>query len=120
MPAYASHRRSTPVTYKAHHFNGASQEPNAEMAPELKMTKTVAIDDGAHGAARTAPQQFPPLESVTRPAVPTGQAAYYLDRQAQTLRIWAMRRSGPLVPIRVHGRLAWPVNGLKQLLGVTE
>ena len=30
-------------------------------------------------------QQFPPLESVTRPTVDTAAAAYYLNRRPQTL-----------------------------------
>jgi hypothetical protein len=38
---------------------------------------------------------FPPLESVTRPTVPTEQAGYYLDRRPQTMRIWGMR---PAIP----------------------
>ena len=64
------------------------------------------------------PHQFPPLEQVTRPAVPTAQAGYYLDRRPQTMRIWAMRQTGPLQAIRVHGRLAWPVADIRKLLGV--
>jgi hypothetical protein len=67
----------------------------------------------------TAPQQFPPLESVTRPTVATAAAAYYLNRQQQTLRGWACLENGPLRPLRVHGRLAWPVSELKRVLGVT-
>ena len=31
-------------------------------------------------------EQFPPLESVTRPTVETAAAAYYLNRRPQTLR----------------------------------
>ena len=34
--------------------------------------------------AATEPQRFPPLELVTRPTVPTEQAAYYLNRRPQT------------------------------------
>ena len=63
-------------------------------------------------------QKYPPLEQVNRPSVPTDQAAYYLDRKAQTLRIWAMDGSGPIKPLRINGRLAWPVADLKKLLGV--
>lgn len=37
-----------------------------------------------------AAEPFPPLEHVTRPHVPTEQAAYYLTRRPQTLRGWAM------------------------------
>lgn len=68
-----------------------------------------------------APQQFQPLESLTRPNVPTGQAGYYLDRSPQTLRAWACKaQPGPISPIRVNGRLAWPVSELKRVLGVTS
>ena len=62
-------------------------------------------------------EKFPPLEQVTRPHVPTEQAAYYLNRRPQTLRGWAM--DGRVVqPLRINGRLAWPVAGIKQVMGV--
>lgn len=63
---------------------------------------------------------FPPLESVTRPAVDTAAAAYYLNRQQQTLRGWACHEDGPLRPIRVNGRLAWPTQKIRELLGVAS
>ena len=66
----------------------------------------------------TSPQQFPTLDSVTRPAVDTASAAYYLSRRPQTLRGWACLENGPLRPIRISGRLAWPVSELKRVLGV--
>ena len=66
----------------------------------------------------TAPQQFPSLESVTRPTVDTAAAAYYLNRRPQTLRIWACLENGPIRPIRINGRLAWPVSELRRVLGV--
>lgn len=62
--------------------------------------------------------QFPPLELVNRPTVPTEQAAFYLLRRPQTLREWACREHGPVRPIRVNGRLAWPVAGIKAALGL--
>ena len=68
--------------------------------------------------ASRSQQIFPPIESVTRPNVPTEQAAYYLDRQSQTLRAWACLENGPLRPFRINGRLAWPVKEIKKLLGV--
>lgn len=61
---------------------------------------------------------FPPLDGVSRPTVPTEQAAFYLDRKPQTLRTWACLETGPLRPIRVHGRLAWPVAEIRRLLEV--
>ena len=65
-------------------------------------------------------QQFPPLEQINRPTVPTEQAGYYLDRRPQTLRGWASAETFPdgLRPVRVNGRLAWPVAGIKRVLGV--
>jgi hypothetical protein len=65
-----------------------------------------------------APQQFPPLESVTLPTVVTAAAAYYLNRRPQTLRGWASTEMGPLRPIRICGRLAWSTAEIKRLLGV--
>ena len=63
-------------------------------------------------------QQFPPLDSVNRPAVATADAAYYLTRRPQTLRGWACHEDGPLRPVRIMGRLAWPVADIRRLLGV--
>jgi hypothetical protein len=62
---------------------------------------------------------FPPLELENRPAVGTEQAAYYLDREQQTLRGWACRTgTGPITPLRINGRLAWKTADLRRLLGV--
>lgn len=68
----------------------------------------------------TTAAPFPPLELENRPTVSTDQAAYYLTRQQQTLRGWACREDGPLRPLRINGRLAWPVAELKKLLGVAQ
>ena len=68
--------------------------------------------------AATEPQQFPPLELVNRPTVPTEQAAYYLNRRPQTLRAWACLENGPLRPHRIMGRLAWSVAEIRAVLGV--
>lgn len=59
------------------------------------------------------------LERETRTALPTCEAAYHLNRAQQTMRLWAMRDAGPLRPLRINGRLAWPVADLRRLLGVT-
>ena len=62
-------------------------------------------------------QEFPPLELVNRPTVPTAQAAYYLNRAQQTMREWAM--TGKVIkPLRLNGRLAWPVKEIRRVLGV--
>lgn len=59
-----------------------------------------------------------PLIQETRAALPTTEAAIHLNRKPQTLRLWACHENGPLRPIRVHGRLAWPVADLRRILGV--
>ena len=65
-------------------------------------------------------QQFPPLELVNRPTVPTEQAAHCLLRRPQTLRGWACAETYPagLRPVRINGRLCWPVAGIRAALGV--
>jgi len=60
---------------------------------------------------------FPPLEAVTRPTVPTNDAAYYLNREPRTLRGWSSLENGPIRPIRIFGKLAWPVAEIRALLG---
>ena len=56
------------------------------------------------------------LESETRPAIPTEDAARLLCRSPQTLRQWACYGDGPIRPIRVHRRLLWPVEEIRRLL----
>lgn len=73
------------------------------------------------GTRRAATETtFPPLELVTRPTVPTEQAAHYLLRRPQTLRGWHCAGTYPdgLRPIRINGRLGWPVAGIRAALGV--
>ena len=70
--------------------------------------------------AVSEPQQFPPLELESRPRVPTEQAAHYLNRRPQTLRGWHSQGTYPdsLRPVRINGRLGWPVAGIRAVLGV--
>lgn len=72
---------------------------------------------------QTAPQASPafiPLDRENRAVVDTATAAYHLSRRPQTLRGWACKEDGPLRPVRVHGRLAWPVAELRRILGVAQ
>lgn len=79
------------------------------------------MDISINNAGLHAVQAFPPLALETRPSVPTGQAAYYLHRKAQTLRKWAMHDgTGPIRAIRCHGRLLWPMDQIRAALGVTQ
>lgn len=65
------------------------------------------------------PKYFPTLQSLTRPTVETAAAAFYLNRKPQTLRGWACLENGPIRPMRVCGRLAWPVSEIKRVMGVS-
>lgn len=78
---------------------------------------TLAHDMSTHAAVLTE-GQFPALERETRPTVETAAAAYYLNRRPQTLRCWATYENGPIRPLRISGRLAWPTADLRKLLGV--
>lgn len=62
-------------------------------------------------------QHFTPFAHETRPTVDTAAAAYYLHRKPQTLRIWALT-GHPIMPRRVNGRLAWPMDAIRKLMGV--
>ena len=84
----------------------------------MKTTATQHSSDTRRAVSE--PQQFPALELVNRPTVPTEQAAYYLNRRPQTLRGWACAETYPggLRRIRLRGRLCWPLSGIKAALGV--
>jgi len=62
--------------------------------------------------------QLVPLEREPRATLPTAEAAKHLNRTEQTLRLWAMQNGGPVQPLRINGRLAWPVADLRRVLGV--
>lgn len=61
---------------------------------------------------------FPELAAVARgrDVLTTNEAAPAINRSPQTLRKWACLENGPIRPIRIHGRLAWKVSDLEQLL----
>lgn len=63
---------------------------------------------------------YPPIEQITKPVLTTEEAAFYLNRKSQTLRCWAMSEHGLIRPLRINGRLAWPVKEIKKVLGVEE
>lgn len=62
--------------------------------------------------------QLTPLTMETRTVLPTPEAALHLNRAPQTMRLWACREDGPIRPLRINGRLAWPVAELRRVLGV--
>ena len=79
--------------------------------PQAEAASSPATDD-------TEQSTFPPLDRETRAGVETDCAAFHLNRQPQTLRIWACKENGPIRPRRVNGRLYWPTAELRKLCGV--
>lgn len=61
-------------------------------------------------------QNFTPIEQETRSHVETACAAFHLMRKPQTMRAYACLENGPIRPIRINGRLAWPVAEILALL----
>lgn len=59
---------------------------------------------------------FTPLDLETRSHVETACAAYHLMRKPQTMRAYACLENGPIRPIRINGRLAWPIADIRKLL----
>ena len=70
--------------------------------------------------SNAAPPDFVPLHLETRTHVSTAVLCRHLNRKEQTARGWASAATFPpgLRPLRVMGRLAWPVSGIKAVLGV--
>lgn len=64
--------------------------------------------------------QLTPLAQEARTTLTTAEAARHLGRAPQTLRLWACQESGPIRPVRIHGRLAWSVSDIRALLGVSK
>lgn len=80
---------------------------------------------GTVPANQSAPVTILPTpKAVTQPAndyglekiLPTNEAADLINRKPQTLRKWACLENGPILPIRINGRLAWRVSDLKKLI----
>lgn len=101
-----------PVTFKR------STLPQLETATSLTVTSAALAYSVATKPVTVKRATFPPLETVTSPTLTTAAAAYYVNRQPQTLRWWSCLENGPLRPIRVSGRLAWPTAEIKKLMGV--
>jgi hypothetical protein len=61
-------------------------------------------------------KKFVALDAETRTSITTDEAAFHLNRKAQTLRTWACFGIGPIKPVRINGRLSWKVSDIKSLL----
>lgn len=46
----------------------------------------------------------------------TAEAATALNRKTKTLHKWAFTQTGPIQPVRINGRLAWPADQITALL----
>lgn len=70
--------------------------------------------------ASPTPAIFTPLDRETRTHVDTATMCWHLGFAPQTARLWACKETYPdgLRPIRVSGRLKWPVAGIRKALGV--
>jgi hypothetical protein len=67
---------------------------------------------------RYQPTDFVPLHLETRTHVSTAVMCRHLNRKPQTARVWACYEKYPtgLRPIRIMGRLSWPVASIIILL----
>jgi hypothetical protein len=109
-----SNRQWLPV-FKLQSVPGAAGlflEQNMETAtPHSRQVREVA---------NAAPGDFLPLHLETRTHVSTAVLCRHINRQEQTARGWACAGTFPpeLAPKRINGRLAWPVAGIRAVLGV--
>jgi hypothetical protein len=85
---------------------------------EIFMTHLIELlqKDIKEARAEKLIASYPGINAEVRTTLPTAAAAFYLNRRPQTMRSWASLEDGPILPIRINGRLAWPVAGIKQLL----
>ena len=85
------------------------------------MTNAIHHSIEARQQAAAAPADFVPLHMETRTHVTTAVMCRHLNRKEQTARGWASAESFPdgLRPVRVLGRLQWPVAGIRKVLGVS-
>lgn len=64
------------------------------------------------------PNNYPPIELQTKPILTTKEAAYYMNRAVQTLRIWACKETGPIAPIHMGGPLGWKTSEVRKIIGI--
>ena len=91
-------------------------QPDSAPAAIPSIQELVRLVKQASPHKPTKPAPFPPLESETRSHVETACAGFHLNRKDQTMRVWACYENGPIRPIRINGRLAWPVAEIRRIL----
>lgn len=76
----------------------------------------------ARQQSATQPADFVPLALETRTHVTTAVMCKHLNRKEQTARGWASAETYPegLRPLRINSRLAWPVAGIRKVLGLAQ
>lgn len=60
------------------------------------------------------------LNPEVRLVLSTREAARCLGREQQTLRKWACKGDGPILPVRIGGRLGWRVQDIRRLVKLDE
>ena len=65
---------------------------------------------------RRNPAWFPSILEERRITVGTATAAHWINRSPQTLRLWHCTGTGALQPLVINGRLAWPVEKIRDIL----
>lgn len=74
------------------------------------------MNDSKREGCGSIRRKFVSLDHEVRSHVDTASAAYHLGRKPQTLRVWASTEQGPIRPVRINGRLAWPMSTIRNLL----
>ena len=97
---------------------GASPETSIEFSTSRYGCESSIMQSDERQRGGEGTQAFPSLSEETRAGVETDCAAFHLNREPQTLRIWACKQNGPIHPIRINGRLMWPTAELRKLCGV--
>ncbi len=95
----------------------------APLGVVVEAVQQEVLDTGSAQEARESERvrkerNYVPLREVVRSHVTTAEAAFYLNRRCQTLRIWRCRGEGPLQPVRVGKLLMWSVEDIRALLRV--
>jgi hypothetical protein len=85
-----------------------------------ELTEAKSTRDPPDEGQKEYARRYSPLDEVVRPILTTEEAAFYLNRKQQTLRIWASRETGPLRPVRVHRRPGWSTDDIRSLLGYSR
>jgi len=74
------------------------------------------MSDLKRGGCDSSGPEFVPLDLEQRTHVDTASAAHHLGRRPQTMRVWALTEQAPIRPVRINGRLSWPVAEIRRLL----